>query len=128
MTTPMNIFAMIKKHKQRNFPKGEEAVGAWQQAGPGEKRAASDRAQQVAGKTGYIAEMVKEMLAGTGIGRKTLAEFCEENKIDFAMAKERLKGKGIQSKDTETMKEITARHNTAPIELAKILLVENGGK
>ena len=122
----MNIFAMIKKHEQRNFPKKEEAVGAWQQAGPGEKRAAIDRAQQVAGKTVYIAEMVKEMLAG--IGRKTLAEFCEENKIDFAMAKERLKGKGIQSKDTETMKEITARHNTAPIELANILLVENGGK
>jgi len=127
-TTPMNIFVMIKKHEQRDYPKSEEAVGARQQAGPGEKRAAGDRAPQVAGKTVYTAEMVEERIAGTGIGRKTLAEFCEENKIDLASAKERLKGKGIQSKDTETMKEIAARHNTAPIELAKILLVENGGK
>jgi len=124
-TTPMNIFAM---NELRDYPRSEEAADMRRQAGTGEARAAGDSAPHVAGKTVYTAEMVEERFAGASIGRKTLAEFCQENKIALALAKERLKGKGIQSKDTETMKEIAARHNTTPIELAKMILVGNGGK
>lgn len=96
-TNPMNIYAIIKKFEQREIETGIV----------------------------YTPELIEEKFAGTGIGRKTLLQICEENNIDLNLAKKKLSEKGISVKEDETLKEMASRHNTVPIEILKIILVED---
>lgn len=96
-TTPMNLYAMIKKFEHK-----ETEIGIV-----------------------YTSELVEEKFAGTGVGRKTLSQICEENKIDLNLAKKRLSEKGIITKEDETLKEIADKHNTLPIEILKVILIED---
>ncbi|MFQ3573863.1 MAG: DUF4405 domain-containing protein [Thermodesulfovibrionales bacterium] len=75
--------------------------------------------------TKYTAELVEEKFAGAGIGRKTLPQICEEVGIDISIAKGRLNNKGLKIKDQETFKEIADRYNTKPIEILKVILLED---
>jgi hypothetical protein len=69
--------------------------------------------------------MIEEQLAGKGIGKKTIEELCTEFHVKTTEARERLKTKGIDVKVGETLKEAAARHQTTPIEIAKIAFSEN---
>ncbi len=73
----------------------------------------------------YTPELVEEKFAGTGVGRKTLTQVCEENNIDLNLAKKKLSEKGISTKEGETMKEIASRYDKLPMDILKIILVEN---
>ncbi|MFN3921732.1 MAG: DUF4405 domain-containing protein [Caldimicrobium sp.] len=95
-TSPMNLYLAIKHLEQRD--KQADIV--------------------------YTPELVEEKFAGTGIGRKTLSQVCAENNIDLTFAKKKLSEKGIIAKDEETLKEIASRHDKQPIDILKIILVD----
>ncbi|GAB6182919.1 DUF4405 domain-containing protein [Thermodesulfovibrio hydrogeniphilus] len=96
-TTPMQIYALIKKTE----PKEEGIIKS------------------------YNPEKVEEKFEGRGIGRKTLLQICNENNIDISLAKKKLAEHGITVKENDTLKEIADQNNIAPIEILKIILVEN---
>lgn len=96
-TSPMNIYKIIKKFEEKEIQTGIV----------------------------YTPELVDEKFAGIGVGRKTLAQICEENNIDLTLAMKRLSEKGIRAKESETFREIADRHNTVPIEILKMILIED---
>lgn len=70
-------------------------------------------------------EIIKEF-EGKGLGRKTLKQICEENKVDIQKAINKLKNKGIVANEKETLRQIAEKNNTSPIEiLIEILIDEN---
>lgn len=95
-TNPMNIYIAIKKLEQKEIETGIV----------------------------YTPELVEEKFAGTGIGRKTLAQVCAENNIDLTLAKKKLSEKGIIAKEGETMKEIASRYDKLPMDILKLILVD----
>lgn len=97
-TSPMKIYALIKKLEK---------------APPVEKKSAD------------TPEKVEEQFAGTGVGRKTLAEICKEIGVDLSLAKERLRNSGVEMKDDEVMKEAATKRKVNSIDLLKVILVEN---
>ena len=101
-TTPMEVYALIKKYERK-----QEQIGS------------------VEGKIRYTPEMVEEKFAGMGVGRKTLAEACQEAGVDLNQAKENLKRNGIEMKDDETLKEAAGRRKVNPHDLLKAALIEN---
>lgn len=95
-TTPLEIYRLIKK-----FEKKEE-IRAW------------------------TPELVEEKFAGSGLGRKTLKEVCQELNLDLETAKKKLLSRNIQMKEEESLREVADRYGTRPIEILKIILVESG--
>lgn len=70
-------------------------------------------------------EIIKEF-EGKGLGKKTLKQICAENKIDLQKALAKLKNKGINAKEMDTLREIADKNGTSPIEiLIEILIDEN---
>lgn len=74
---------------------------------------------------GFTEEMVKTQFEGKGIGEKPLAQVAKENNLDMSYINKRLATKNLSMKEGETLKEMAARYNTTPIELMKMILVEN---
>jgi len=67
---------------------------------------------------------VEAQFAGTGIGRKTLAEMAAELKLDAATAQARLARAGVAAKGDDKMKAIAEAHDLEAIELVKIMLID----
>ena len=97
-TSPMRLYAIIKKFEQQ----APVAVG-----------------------TVYTPEMVDEKFSGMGVGRKTLGEMCKEAGIDINQAKEKLRKVNIDMKDDETMKDAATKKNVNPMDVLKVILIEN---
>jgi hypothetical protein len=78
------------------------------------------------GKTaGFTPDLVDEKFAGTGVGRKTLAEMIRETGVDPAQVKERLAKNRIEMKDGETFRDAADKRKVTPMEILKVILVEN---
>ena len=84
-----------------------------------------EQAQEVVKQGAYTVEIVDEKFSGMGIGKKTLAEMCKEAGVDLAHAKENLLKNKIEMKDDETLKDAATRHNANPIDVLKVILVDN---
>ena len=95
--TPMDIYVVIKKYEKKAV---EEGVI-------------------------FTPELVEEKFAGTGIGRKALSWILEDIGIDSELAKQRLSKNNIQADEEETLKEIAQRYGINPIDVLKIILVED---
>lgn len=96
--TPMDIYVVIKKY---------------------EKKAAADMDMT------FTPEIVDEKFAGTGLGRKALSRVIEDTGIQPELAKQRLAQNNIKAEGDETLKDIAARYNITPIDILKIMLVED---
>jgi hypothetical protein len=97
-TTPMKLYMIIKKHEQKREP---------------------------AKRRVYTPEMVEEVFAGTGLGRKTLSQICKELGVDINHAKEKLSKNNIRLKDDDTLKEAANSHDIYPLDILKVILVDN---
>lgn len=97
-TSPVNMYVLIKKFE----------------ASPSEVQKAS-----------YTAEMVDERFAGRGMGKKKLAEVCREIGFDLNQAKERLEKSKVPAGDEETLHDLAAKVKVTPMDILKIILVEN---
>jgi len=90
--------------------------------------ALSDTLKEIARKnnlTPYeIYEIIKSqnrLYPKSGLGKKTLKEVCEEEKIDFSKCKERLSKAGIKFTKNETLKDIANKNSLTPIEILQII-------
>jgi len=92
--TPMDIYMVIKPLEQRSKMKAN-----------------------------FKAVDVEAQFAGTGIGRKTLADMAAELKLDVATAQARLAEAGVAAKVDDKMKAIAEAHDLEAIELVKIMLI-----
>lgn len=73
----------------------------------------------------YTAEMIDEQFSGTGIGNKRLAWMCEELGIKLETANQRLQKNNINMDADETLKRAANRLDIAPIDILKVILIEN---
>ncbi len=70
-------------------------------------------------------EIIQEF-EGKGLGRKTIKQICDENKVDIQKALSKLKNKGIAASEKDTLRQIAEKNNTSPIEvLIEVLIDEN---
>lgn len=61
-------------------------------------------------------EIIKEF-EGKGLGRKTIKQICEENRVDVQKAMKKLKNKGINANEKDSLRTIAEKNNASPIEL-----------
>ena len=73
----------------------------------------------------YTAAEVEEEFAGTGIGQQTVSQIAREVGQEPADLRRRLARQGLDAAGDETLKQIAARHGRNPLEVLKILLVED---
>jgi hypothetical protein len=74
--------------------------------------------------TNMTPQMVEDKYAGSGIGRKTLAEIATSMNLDAATAKSRLASMGLELKADEPLKQAAERNGLQPIELLKAILIQ----
>jgi hypothetical protein len=77
-----------------------------------------------AAASGMTPELVEEKFAGTGIGRKTIADLVSQMNLDFPSIRRRLVKIRIPVEEKETLKETASRSGITPIELLKSMLVD----
>lgn len=75
-------------------------------------------------KTVYTPAEIEDQFAGTGIGRKTLAQMAGELNMTPEVAQARLAARSIASEPAELLKNIAEAHGTEATELLKMLLID----
>jgi len=68
--------------------------------------------------------MVEEAFAGTGVGRKSIAQIIEDHGLDPKTVYHRLKVGGIEAKDDDKIKTLADKHDSTPIKILTIMLVD----
>ena len=96
--TPMDVYAVI-----RQYEKEPEPLPA----------------------SGMTVEEVEARYAGTGLGRKTLAEVCESVELTVTNCVERLSGKGFDVATDKKLKQVAEQYDINPIDILKMLLVKD---
>ena len=76
-------------------------------------------------KSTLSADEVEAHFAGTGIGRKTLADIAEQSGQSKADIKKRLKSQGIEIDPDMALKQAADKAGIAPLELLKVMLVDD---
>jgi len=69
-------------------------------------------------------EEVEARYAGTGLGRKSVAEACGEVGLDPAVAHRRLAAVGLEVAEGEPLRTAAERHGVTPMDLFKVMLLE----
>jgi len=69
-------------------------------------------------------EKIEETFAGTGVGRKTIGQIIKALGLDHKTAHQRLKESGIKAKDDDKIKELADKHDSTPIKILTIILVD----
>ena len=95
-TTPMAIYQVVKQYKL---------------------------AEPALENTAMSAEDIEARLSGTGLGRKSVSLFCEENGIDLQFALDKLARAGIEAGPDSVLKKIGDQYEMTPIELAQAILL-----
>ncbi len=96
--TPMDVYAVISRYEKKSEP-----VPA----------------------SGMTIEDVEARYAGTGLGRKTLADVCKSVQIGITNCEERLSVKGFKVASDEKLKQAAERYEINPIDVLKMLLVND---
>jgi len=73
----------------------------------------------------FTPDLVDEKFAGTGVGRKTLAEMIQQTGVDPAKARERLARNRVEMKDGDTFHDAAGRRKVTPMEILKVVLVDD---
>lgn len=72
----------------------------------------------------YTSEGVDLEFSGTGIGNRSLAAICEHTGVAFPTALERLNLNGITAAEDATLKMVAEKYDKNPMDLLKVMLVE----
>lgn len=67
-------------------------------------------------------EDIEARYSGTGLGRKTLPEVCEQVGVDIELARRRLASGQLSMDDGETFRNAAERYGVNPIDLLKVVL------
>ena len=69
--------------------------------------------------------MIEEAFAGTGVGGKSVGQIIRNHGLDDKTVYQRLKAAGIEAMDDDKIKDLADKHNSTPIRILTIILVEN---
>jgi len=72
----------------------------------------------------WTPEMIEETFAGTGVGRKSSGQIVRDHGLDHKAVYQRLKGTGIEARDDDKIKELADKHDSTPIKILTIILVD----
>jgi hypothetical protein len=97
-TNPMNLYMVIRKFEKKS---------------------------EYARKASYTPESVEEQFANTGLGRKFLSQICENTGVDILSAKATLSKNNFEIKEDETLKEAANRYDLNPLDILKVIIVDN---
>ena len=97
-TSGMGVYAVIRKLEKR--PKAMNPGLVWT---PG---------------------MVEEAFAGSGVGRKSIGQIIKDHGLDPKTVYRRLKKGGIEAKDDDKIKELADKHDSTPIKILTLILVD----
>jgi hypothetical protein len=75
--------------------------------------------------TVWTPEKIEETFSGTGLGRKTFGQIIGDLALDPETARKRLKRVDIEAKDDDKIKELADKHDSTPIKILTIILVED---
>jgi len=67
---------------------------------------------------------IEETFADTGVGRKSIGQIIKDHQLDHKTVHQRLKERGIEAKDDDKIKELADRHDSTPIKILTIILVD----
>lgn len=70
----------------------------------------------------WTAELVQQVFEGKGVGRRTLADICQEYRLDQAAIAKKLATKNISMHAADTLKKVSDERGELPIEILKIIL------
>jgi hypothetical protein len=97
-TSGMGVYAVIQKLEKN--PKTVKPASVWT---PG---------------------MVQETFAGTGVGRKSIGQIIGTHGLEPEAVYHRLKEVGIEAKDDDKIRELAGKHDSTPIKILTIMLVD----
>lgn len=109
--TPADLYVALKPLET---PRGR---------GPGRGGAGGGAPTSPSGPSLTVVE-VEAQFAGTGLGRKTLAQVCADAGVGVDAARKRLAAAGITIPDGVKFKEVADDIDATPIDLLKVILVE----
>ena len=72
----------------------------------------------------WTPELIEETFAGTGVGRKSIAQIIKDHGLDPKTVYHRLKVGGIEAKDDDKIKTLADKHDSTPIKILTIMLVD----
>ena len=101
-TSGMSVYAVIKKLESQ--PGAVTSGSAW------------------------TPEKIEEAFSGTGLGRKTLGQVIKDLGVNPEAAHKRLMVAGIEAGDEDKIKDLAEKHDSTPIKILTIVLVENTEK
>lgn len=73
----------------------------------------------------WTPEKIEETFSGTGLGRRSFAQIIKDLSINGETARKRLKKFDIAVKDNDQIKELADKHDSTPIKLLTIILIED---
>ncbi len=68
--------------------------------------------------------MVEETFAGAGVGRKSIGQIIKDHGLDNKTVYQRLKDSGIEARDDDKIKKLADKHDSTPIKILTIILVD----
>lgn len=90
---------------------------------PADKPVAAPPVKASASEAKWTAELVQEKFEGKGVGRRTLADICQEFGLDQEKIKTKLAGRKISMVSGDTLKKVADEKGELPIEILKVILV-----
>ena len=73
----------------------------------------------------YTPEMVEMEFAGSNLGNRTIESLSRSLNIEIDNVTQKFQRAGFDIKNTETLKKVAEKYNITPIELLKVMLVED---
>ncbi len=95
-TTPMVIYSYISRHKQ---------------------------ATTAVKRQSWTAEGIEAEFAGTGLGRKTIAELCDVAGVALDVCMATLNNRGVDASADARVREVSSAYELTPLDLLKMLLL-----
>ena len=72
----------------------------------------------------WTPELIEMTFAGTGVGRKSVGQIIKDHGLDPKIVYRRLKKGGIEAKDDDKIKQLADKHDSTPIKILAIMLVD----
>lgn len=124
-TSPSAIYKLLKTLEQKPAASTSTAVPLQEEAKkilPSSAPVAGKPAPPAA-KT-WTPELVQKEFEGKGVGRKTLADICKEHGLEQGTIIKKLAAKNITMASGDTLKKISEERGELPIDLLKVILVD----
>lgn len=96
--TPMEVYGLFSHLKQQTAPLNADEL---------------------------TAEEIEAQFAGTGVGRKSIAQVCQKLSLESRVCIQRLAQQGITANGSETLRELAENHGLSTIELLKQMLIKH---